>query len=129
MKREGTNDLSRRERQIMDVIYRLDAATVADVQAGIPEPPSYSAVRALMRVLTDKGQLTYSFDGPRYVYRATTPREHARASALQRVLSTFFDGSPSQAMAALLDLPDAELSGDELDRLDALIQKARREGR
>ncbi len=129
MKREGTNDLSRRERQIMDVVYRLGAATVADVLAGIPEAPSYSTVRALMRVLTDKGQLTYSSDGPRYVYRATTPREDARDTALQRVLSTFFDGSPSEAMAALMALPDADLSADELDQLEALIQEARREGR
>ena len=129
MKREGTNDLSRRERQIMDVVYRLGDATVADVRAGIPEAPSYSTVRALMRVLTDKGQLTYSSDGPRYVYQATTPREDARATALQRVLSTFFDGSPSEAMAALLTLPDADLTDDELDQLEALIQEARREGR
>jgi BlaI family transcriptional regulator, penicillinase repressor len=121
--------LTRRERQIMDVVYRLGSATVAEVQAEIPDPPSYSSVRTLMRVLTEKGELTYETDGPRYVYRATTPREEARASALERVLSTFFDGSASQAMAALMDLSGDELSDEELDRLEKMIENARREGR
>ena len=113
----------------MDVVFRLGDATVADVQAGIPDPPSYSSVRALLRVLTDKGHVTYRQDGPRYVYRATTPRDEARASALERVVETFFDGSPSQAMAALMDASAAELTRDELDRLEAMIREARREGR
>lgn len=126
---DGTGGLSRRERQIMDVVYRLGEATVADVRASIADAPSYSAVRALMRVLTEKGELTHTQDGPRYVYRATTPREEASASALQRVLSTFFDGSPSQAMAALMDLSSGDLTDDELDELETLVHNARREGR
>lgn len=121
--------LSRRERQIMDVVYRLGEATVADVRGAIPDPPSYSTVRALMRVLTEKGQLSHTTDGPRYVYRPTTSAEEASASALQRVLSTFFDGSPTRAMAALMDLSAEELTSDELDELETLVRRARREGR
>lgn len=130
--RRGTresSDLTRRERQIMDVVYRLGEATVADVRDGIPDASGYSAVRALMRVLTEKGHLRFSQDGPRYVYRATTPRTAAQASALERVVTTFFDGSPSRAMAALMDLSAAELTAEELDRLESMIEHARREGR
>lgn len=126
---DGTGGLSRRERQIMDAVYRLGEATVAEVRASITDAPSYSTVRALMRVLTEKGELTYTTDGPRYVYRPTTPRSEASASALQRVLSTFFEGSPSQAMAALMDLSSGDLTDDELDELETLVLKARREGR
>jgi predicted transcriptional regulator len=121
--------LTRRERQIMDVIYRLGSAAVADVQSEMPDPPSYSTVRALMGVLTEKGELTYTRDGPRYVYRPTTPREEARTSALERVLSTFFDGSPTKAMAALMDLSADDMTDEELDRLESLVKEARREGR
>ena len=113
----------------MDAVYRLGEASVSDVRGEIAEAPSYSTVRALMRVLTDKGHLTYSSDGPRYVYRPTTPKDEAQTSALERVLSTFFDGSPAQAMAALMDISAAELTEDQLDQLEALIQDARREGR
>ena len=113
----------------MDAVYRLGEASVADVRAAIPDPPSYSSVRALMRVLTEKGELTHTSDGPRYIYRPTTSSEDARASALERVLSTFFDGSPTRAMAALMDLSAAELTDDELDDLERLIRDARGEGR
>lgn len=126
---EGAERLSRRERQIMDAVYRLGDVSVADVQSAIPDAPSYSTVRALMRVLTDKGHITHKPDGPRYVYSATTPREEAQTTALERVLSTFFDGSPSQAMAALIDHSAADMTETELDQLEALIQDARREGR
>ncbi len=127
-KKAGTG-LSRRERQIMDAVYRLGEAGVADVRAEIPDAPSYSTVRALMGVLTKKGHLAHSAEGTRYVYRPTTPREEAQVSALERVLSTFFEGSPSRAMAALMDLSAAELTREELDQLEALIQDARREER
>lgn len=130
MSREkSVEGLSRRERQIMDAIYRLGEASVADVREAIPDAPSYSTVRALLRVLTEKGELTWTEDGPRYVYRPTTPAEEARTSALERVLSTFFDGSPSRAMAALMDLSSDELSDEELDELESLVQSARGEGR
>ena len=121
--------LSRRERQIMDVIYRLGRATAADVMDNLPDPPSYSAVRALLRVLEDKGHLKHESDGPRYVFLPTVPRERARASALKQILHTFFDGSTERAVAALLDLSSAKLSDSELDNLSHLITQARREGR
>lgn len=121
--------LSRRERQIMDVIYRLGSATAQDVQAHLPDPPSYSAVRALLRVLEDKGHVKHREDGPRYVYVPTVSREAARTSALKQMIGTFFNGSAAAAAAALLDLPDRDLSDDELDRLEALIERARKEER
>lgn len=121
--------LSRRERQIMDAIYRLGRATAQEVQDNIPDPPSYSAVRALLRVLEEKGHVRHRQDGPRYVYLPTVPREKARGSALQQVVRTFFDGSAEDAMAALLDLSTDELSDAELDRLQELIDRARKEGR
>jgi predicted transcriptional regulator len=121
--------LSRRERQIMDAIYRLGRATVQEVRANIPAPPSYSAVRALLRVLEDKGHVEHRPDGPRYVYLPTVPREQARATALEQVVRTFFDGSAERAMAALLDLSIDDLSDTELARLESLIDRARTEGR
>lgn len=121
--------LSRRERQIMNAIYRLGRATAQEVRNDMPEPPSYSAVRALLRVLEDKGHARHHQDGPRYVYSPTVPRDTARRSALEGVVRTFFDGSPGSAVAALLELSSADLDDDELDRLQARIDRARREGR
>ena len=122
-------DLSRRERQIMDVIYRLSRATAAEVMENLPDPPSYSAVRALLRVLEEKGHLTHEQDGPRYIYLPTVPRTDASRSALRQMVSTFFDGSVTQTVAALLDVAGPKLSEKELDRLSKLIADARREGR
>ena len=121
--------LSRRERQIMDVIYRLGSATAQEVRHNLPDPPSYSAVRALLRVLEDKGHAVHHADGPRYVYVPTIPREEARETALRQIVRTFFDGSPPEAVAALLDLSSDDLSDDELDRLQTVIDRARKEGR
>ena len=121
--------LSRRERQIMDVIYELGQATVAEVRSRLPDPPSYSAVRAAIRVLEQKGHLKHREDGPRYVYLAKVPRTKASRSALRRVLQTFFDGSTEAVVAALLDMKTADLSPDDLDRLAELISQAKREGR
>ena len=123
------SDLSRRERQIMDVIYRRGRASAADVVADLDDPPSYSAVRALLRILEDKGHLRHESEGGKYVYTPTRPREHAGRSALRRVLQTFFDNSAEKAVAALLDLHDSELSRADLDRLAHLIEQARKEGR
>ena len=122
-------DLSRRERQIMDVLYARGRATVQEVLADLPDPPSYSAVRALLRGLEDKGHVIHEEDGPRYVFLPVVAREKARRSALRRVLETYFDGSTEQAVAALLDLQSSQLDPQELDRLARLIEKARREGR
>jgi BlaI family transcriptional regulator, penicillinase repressor len=122
-------DLSRRERQIMDVVYRLGKASVGEVLERIPEPPSYSAVRALMRILEEKGHLRHEQDGPRYLYLPTVPRESARRSALSHMVRTFFGGSAEAAVAALLDPSNHRLSEGELDRLSALIEQARGQGR
>ena len=121
--------LARRERQIMDLIYRLGRATAAEVHAGLADPPSYSAIRALLRVLETKGHVKHVVDGPRYVYVPTVPRERARESALRQVVNTFFNGSSAAAAAALLDLSDAKLDQTELKRLAALVAQAKKEGR
>jgi BlaI family transcriptional regulator, penicillinase repressor len=120
--------LSRRERQIMDFLYQHGRATAADVQANLPEPPSYSAVRAMLRVLEEKGHVHHQQDGPRYVYRPRVGRDRAKRSALRHLVRTFFDGSREQLVAALLDDGTAQLSEDELDRMARLIDRARQEG-
>ena len=122
------NGLSRRERQIMDVLYQLGEATAADVQERMPEAPSYSAVRAQLRILEEKGHVTHTEDGPRYVYRPVVARDTAQKSAVSHLLRTFFGGSVEAAMAALLDANDRKLSGAEVDRLAALIEQRKREG-
>ena len=111
----------------MDIVYRQHRATAADVLEALPDPPSYSAVRALLRVLEDKGHLRHERRGPRYVFLPTVAREEARRSALTRVVQTFFEGSAEQAMTALLE--QGRLSQDDLDRLSELIERARQEGR
>jgi len=121
--------LSRRERQIMEVVYREGQATATDVLALIPDPPSYSAVRAMLRILEQKGHLRHVAEGNRYVYRPTVPADRARRSALKSLLQTFFEGSPEKAVAALLDMSRSELSAGDLDRLSRLIEQAREEGR
>jgi len=122
-------NLSRRERQIMDIIYTRGQATAAEVQENLPDPPSYSAVRAMLRLLEEKGYLKHEQDGPRYVFKPTVAREKARKSALKQMLETFFDGSTEQAVAALLNLSKSRLSQTELDRLSQMIEAARKEGR
>jgi predicted transcriptional regulator len=117
--------LSKRERQIMDVLYRLERATAADVRAGMPDPPSYSAVRTLLRILEDKGHVRHEQDGVRYVYVPKVAPAKAQRSALKHMLDTFFGGSASRGMAALF-----ELSGEEdLRRLQQMIDEARKKGK
>src|SRR3954471_21589909 len=120
---------SRRERQIMDVLHAKGQATAAEILAALPDPPSYSAVRALLRILEDKGHAKHRREGSRYIYIPRTSPENARRSALQRVVSTFFKGSIAQTMAALLETADTEFSEAELTRLQQLIKKAKKEGR
>lgn len=120
--------LSRRERQIMDVVYRRGKATAADVREEMPDPPSYSAVRAMLRILEEKGHVRHEPDGPRYVYLPTVGRERAKRSALRHLVNTFFEGSAEQVIAALLDVSAADMSDAELSRLSALIANARKEG-
>jgi len=113
----------------MDVIYRRRQATAAEVLEDLPDPPSYSSVRAMLRVLEEKGHLRHEQQGPRYVFLPTVPRERARRSALEQLVQTFFDGSVEQAVAALIDQTDRALSDAELGRLARLINQARKGGR
>jgi len=129
MAKSSNDPLSRRERQIMDVVYRTGHATAAEVQEALPDPPSYSAVRAMLRILEEKGHLKHEQDGPRYVFLPTVPREKARRSALRQLVTTFFEGSTAQAVAALLGEPDAKLSEEDLEKLSRLIELTRKEGR
>jgi predicted transcriptional regulator len=121
--------LSRRERQIMDFLFQRGKASVGEVMDGIPNPPGYSAVRATLRTLEQKGRVTHEEDGRAYVYRPTLRRDAASRSALTHVLKTFFDNSAEQAVAALLELKGTKLSGAELDRVARLVDQAKREGR
>ena len=121
--------LSRREWQIMDVLYQKGRATALEVQESLPDPPSYSAVRALLRILEDKGHVRHEQDGPRYIFTPKTPRDKARRSAIRHLMETFFEDSPEQAVAALLDVSSSKLSEEELDRLARLIENARVEGK
>lgn len=121
--------LSRRERQIMDIIYKHGRATAAEVREEMPEAPGYSAVRAMLRILEEKGHLCHERDGMRYIYKPTIPRDKAQQTAVKHLLRTFFDGSMEKAMAALLDTTDGPLSEKEYHRLSRLIEEARKEGK
>jgi predicted transcriptional regulator len=129
MKKDPLLALSRRERQIMDIVYREGRASATDVLTRLPDPPSYSAVRALLKVLENKGHLRHVLEGTRYVYLPTLPADRARRSALRRLTETFFEGSAEKAVAALLTLSKDDLKSEELDRLARLIDDARKEGR
>src|ERR1700722_13200167 len=121
--------LSRRERQIMDVLYRKGEATALEVLESLSDPPSYSAVRALLRVLENKGHVRHTKAGPKYVFLPIVSADKAKRSAIRHLIHTFFDGSPEQAVAALLDVSSSKLSKTELDRLAGMIEKARRGGK
>jgi len=121
--------LSRRERQIMDIVYEMKEASAFQVMERLPSPPSYSAVRALLRVLEQKGHLVHRQDGPRYVYVPRLAKDKARRNALAHLRQTFFDGSTTDVVAALLDISEEDLSEDDYARLTELIDKARGEGR
>jgi len=120
--------LSRRERQIMDVLYRRGRATAAEVMAELPGEPNYSAVRTQLRVLEEKGHVLHDEEGPRYVYAPAVPRHAARKSALKHLVETFFDGSAEQVVAAVLGGEASRLSDEDLERISELIEKARKDG-
>jgi predicted transcriptional regulator len=120
--------LSRRERQIMDVLFRRARATAADVMDELPGEPSYSTVRTQLRVLEEKGHVRREYDGVRFVYMPAVARHAARKSALRHLIDTFFDGSAEKAVAALLGGERARLTNDQLDRIAGIIEKARKEG-
>lgn len=119
--------LSRRERQMMDILYRRGRATASEIRRELPDPPSYSAVRAKLRVLEEKGHVRHQEQALRYVYLPIVPRDKARQSALRHMLATFFDNSTEQAITALLSLKGGGMARDKLDRLSALIEKAKQE--
>ena len=119
--------LSRREREIMDVLYQRGKATATEVREAMPDAPGYSAVRAMLRILEEKGHVTHSADGLKYVYAPTVPRDKAKRSAVKHLLSTFFNDSPEQIVAALLD--GTRLTPAELDRMSQMIDKAKKEGK
>jgi predicted transcriptional regulator len=121
--------LSRRERQIMDALHSRASGTVAEIRAGLPDPPSYSSVRALLRILEEKGHVRHREEGGRYVYLPCLSRERASRSALKRILATFFGGAVDHAVAALLDATDKKLSAAELKNLQKIIDQAGKEGK
>ena len=121
--------LSRRERQIMDILYQRGRATANDVRDAMEDAPSYSAVRAMLRVLEDKGHVKHQEEGLKYVYLPTVAREKAKRSAVKHLLDTFFAGSPEQIVASLLDISSTRLTREELDRMSEMIEKAKREGK
>ena len=121
--------LSRRERQVMDILFRRGEATVADVMGDLPDPPTYSAVRSVLRILVEKDLVTHREDGPRYVYLPAVSPNRARDEALSHVVRTFFDGSTEQAMTALLRMSDTRIPDAGIERLQELIKKARNSGR
>jgi predicted transcriptional regulator len=121
--------LTRREREIMDILYRLGRASAHEVLENLADPPSYSAVRALLRLLEERGHAKHTQDGTRYVYAPATPRGDARRRALAHVVSTFFGGSVEQTVLALVESSSSKLSREELDRLSEVVDRARREGR
>src|SRR5262245_53957240 len=125
----GKSPLTRREREIMDILYRLGRATAHEVLDNLADPPSYSAVRALLRLLEERGHVKHVEDGTRYVYLPAGSRGDARKKALAHVVSTFFGGSVEQAMVTLVESSKGKLSGEELERLAQLVEKAKKEGR
>ena len=129
MGKPSPTTLTRREREIMDILYRRGRATAAEVLEDMANPPTYSAVRALLRILEDEGHIKHVQEGPRYVYLPAVARNDARKSALSHVVTTFFDGSVEQAVATLVESSRSKLSKDELERLSQLIEKAKKEGR
>ena len=122
-------DVGRRERQIIEVVYRLGRASVAEVRESLPDPPTYSAVRAMLGKLVAKGHLTQEIDGPRYLYRPALSAERARKTAMRNLVDTFFDGSVDRAVVALANLANTDLDPDKLDALARRIRAAREEGK
>jgi len=125
----ATSALSRREQQVMDILHRRREATVAEIMDDLPDPPTYSAVRSVLRILGERGLVRYKEDGPRYIYSPSIATEAAREDVLAHVVRTYFGGSPEQAVTALLRMSDADIGPQDLDRLRKTIDRARQRGR
>lgn len=128
-RKKTAQDLGRRERQILDVIYRLGEASVADVLAQLSDPPAYDSVRTMIRLLESKGFLRHRREGTKYIYRPTQSQESASRSALSHLMKTFFQGSATETVAAVFDVSSNDLTDEDLARLEQLIEQARKEGR
>jgi BlaI family penicillinase repressor len=126
---KSADGLSRRERQIMDILYQRGKSSATEVREAMPDAPSYSAVRAMLRVLEDKGHVRHQAEGLKYVYLPTVTREKAKRSAVKHLLDTFFHDSPEQVVAALLDVSSTRMTREELNRMSEMIEKAKKEGR
>ena len=126
-KNHAPKDLGRRERQIMDLVYQLEEASVAQVREAMPDPPSYSSVRTMIRSLEGKGLLKHRREGMKYLYRPTQPKRKVSRSALRHLMTTFFEGSASEAVAAIFE--SEKMDSDDLKRIESLIKQARKEGR
>lgn len=124
-----THDLTRRERQVMDILHRRGGSTVAEIMGELPDPPTYSAVRSILRILGEKELIDFEEDGPRYVYSPAAPTERAQADVLAHVVRTYFAGSTEQAMTALLRMSDTAVGDEALKNLRAQIDSARQKGR
>jgi predicted transcriptional regulator len=129
MKQPETPALSRRERQVMDILHRRGEATVAEIMGELPDPPTYSAVRSVLRILGEKELIRFKEDGPRYVYYPAQSTETAREDVLAHVVQTYFAGSPEQAVTALLRMSDVDMDDSEVARLRSAIMRARQNGR
>ncbi len=129
LKTQQPGGLSRRERQIMDILYQRGKLAAAEVLEAMPDPPSYSAVRAMLRVLEEKGHIKHHEEGLKYVYAPVVARDKAKRSAVKHVMETFFNGSAEQIVAALLDVSSTKLTRGELDRMAEMIEKAKKEGK
>ncbi|NUP54243.1 MAG: BlaI/MecI/CopY family transcriptional regulator [Gemmatimonadaceae bacterium] len=127
--RPETTALSRRERQVMDILHRRGEATVAEIMEELPDPPTYSAVRSVLRILGEKDLIRYKEDGPRYVYYPAQDTETARDDMLAHVVRTYFGGAPEQAVTALLRMSDVDMSDSDVERLRERIRRARQSGR
>ncbi len=126
---KSPDGLSRRERQIMDILYQRGKSSATEVREAMPDAPSYSAVRAMLRVLEDKGHVRHQAEGLKYVYLPTVTREKAKRSAVKHLLDTFFHDSPEQVVAALLDVSSTRMTREELNRMSEMIDRAKKEGR
>src|SRR4051812_26539470 len=129
MSKQTQPSLSRRERQIMDLLYQMGRATAAEIQQALPSPPSYSATRALLRILEEKGHIKHEEDGPRYVFAPKVSRDSAKKSALRHLMHTFFEGSAAKLVSTLVSEDAGQLSSEDLAQLANLIEKARMEGK
>jgi predicted transcriptional regulator len=129
MSKKVITDLSRRERQIMDAIFKNGTATAAEVREAIPDAPSYSSVRTLLRILEDKGLLKHKQQGPRYLYQPTIRRDRAKTSALKHLMHTFFDNSIEEVVAALMDMSGDDMSEEEYEQLSRMIERAKKESK